>query len=175
MPMVAYSIFSSYLSGSVVPQVLLGPNPDATFTPNNAQDDSYWFLAIDAQNPIKSVYNFVLSGASNTTVPAGLEQYISNPAYIVTLATQALRATSVPQGPLFAFLKKYGAGRELDRLEQMNTTRGCGQNEYVSYVLTTQGGTFGYEQASDVHPVRYMMSLTDGPPYSLCDAYTYKT
>jgi hypothetical protein len=170
--MLAYSIFSSYEAGSIAPQILVGPTPGVKFTPNNPQENSYWFNAINAQN-LQSVYNYVQAGTNNTAVPPGLEQYISNQAYIVTLATQSLFAFSVPQGPLYAFLAKYGAGRELQRLEQMNTTRGCGQNERVSYVLTTQGGTFGYEQASDVYPVRYMMSLVGGGPYTLCDAYTF--
>lgn len=171
--MLAYSIYGTFNDNR--PQIVIGPNPRAHLYPANAQDDSMWFCVLDANNPTgQRVNEFVVPGSRNTEVPPGLQQYIANPGYIVTLATQTLRASSVPQGALYAFLAQYGAGRELQRLEQFNTARGCGQNDFVSYVLSTQGGAYGYEQASDTSPVRYAMSLKGGPPYTLCDAYTFQ-
>lgn len=171
--MLAYSIYGTF--GDNQPQIVIGPNPRALLFPANAQDDSMWFCVLDANDSTgPRVADYVVPGNRNTEVPAGLQQYISSANYIVTLATQTLRASNVPQGALYTFLAQYGAGRELQRLEQFNTARGCGQNDFVSYVMSTQGGAYGYEQASDTNPVRYAMSLRGGPPYTLCDAYTFQ-
>jgi hypothetical protein len=174
--MLAYTISSTIDETYPFPTIGIGPRPNNAFlTPSAPQKNSYWFCVVDAQNPLTVVKDFVLPGASNTTVPAGLQQFMENTAYIVTLATQSLNVISLPQGPLYTFLVSHGAGRELQRLEQLNVTLGSGQNTNVSYVLSTQGGKFGYEQGSDRHPVRYAMSLKGGPPYSLCDAYTFQS
>jgi hypothetical protein len=172
--MLAYTISSTIDDSYPFPTIGIGPKPAyAVLGPSTPQKNSYWFCVLDAQNPLTKVTDFVLPGTSNTTVPAGLQQYMENPAYIVTLATQSLNVFNVPQGALYTFLVNHGAGRELQRLEQWNVTLGSGQSTNVSYVLSTQGGKFGYEQGSERHPVRYMMSLKGGPPYTLCDAYTF--
>jgi hypothetical protein len=97
---------------------------------------------------------------------------------------------SVPQGPLYDFLAKYGAGRELQRLEQIGAvgnTLTCGGYAIVSYVLTSLGGPrvpgqpapASYEMAGTPDgnlPAILLLSLmpqANGPPYSIMDAYTW--
>jgi hypothetical protein len=177
LPMLALTITGT-LNSAAIPEISIGQGPGhAVLTPARPVNNSYWFCILDARNPTTKVAEFVVPGASNSAVPPGLDQYMSNPAYIVTLVTQNLNVMSVPQGDLYAYLTKHGAGRELQRLEQLNTTLGCAQIAGVSYVLTTQGGsTFGYEQGSETQRVRYLMSLMqNGLSYSLCDAYTFLT
>src|SRR4051794_9601485 len=108
--------------------------------PANAQDDSYWFCIINAKNPREKVKDWVLPGTSNSTVPAGIDTYMNNPDYLFAVATQYLNTLHVPQGPLYDFLAKYGAGRGLQELEQVNAVLGCGNYGHVGYVLTGQCG-----------------------------------
>jgi hypothetical protein len=180
-PMLAYTITST-LNSAALPQISIGQGPGSTLlTPANPVNNSYWFCILNAQSPTTKVAELVVPGSNNSAVPAGLDQYMSKPAYIIALVTQNLNVASVPQGAFYTYLTTHGAGRELQRLEQLNTTLGCGQITGVSYVLTTQGGsTFGYEQGSETQRVRYLMSLMQGPgpngqTYSLCDAYTFLT
>jgi hypothetical protein len=79
----------------------------------------------------------------------------------------------------------YGAGRELQKLEQLNATLGCGSYGNVAYILTGQGGPRGgnnpplpsYEAGSWNNAVVFEMSLmpqmNGQPPYVLCDSYTF--
>jgi len=39
----------------------------------------------------------------------------------------------VPQGPFYDFLAKYGAGRELQKLEQLNAVLSCGSYGRMNY------------------------------------------
>jgi hypothetical protein len=61
---------------------------------------------------------------------------MSNPQYIFALATQFLSLLHIPQGDFFDYLMKYGAGRQLQRIEQLNSTLGCGSIGRPTYVLT---------------------------------------
>ena len=67
-----------------------------------------------------------MPGIQNSTVPAGLDAYMSKPGYLFALVTQYLSTLHVPQGELYDYLVSHGAGRELQRLEQINTSLGCG-------------------------------------------------
>jgi hypothetical protein len=112
---------------------------------------------------------------------------MTNPQYLFAVATQTLSTLHVPQGALFDFLTKYGAGRELQKLEQLNAVLSCGSFGHVSYALT---GQCGPREAGKPTPPSYergeytgnaamlMMSLMpkmDGaPPWSICDSYTWK-
>ena len=175
--MLAYTITSPLRTSDIppAPHITIGQSPGmTTLTPANPVPNSYWFCIIDATNPTQKADEFVVPASNNSVVPNGLDKYMTNPAYIIALATQSLNLVSVPQGALYAYLKSHGAGRELDRLEQLNVTHGCGQSTIVSYVLTTQGGSnFGYEQGSETQRVRYLMSLKGGGRYTLCEAYTF--
>lgn len=177
-PMLAFSILSSQNTGGY-PYLFVGQSPRTVFTPAKPQDDSYWYCILDANNPTHKVMEFMVPGSSNHTVPDGLDAFMSNPSYITVLATTYLSTLHVPQGDLYNYLAKHGASRELQRLEQINTSLGCGHVTRVSYVLTTQGGTVGYENGGTIHAAQILMSLMprkDGtPPYSLCDTYTFIT
>ena len=92
----------------------------------------------------------------------------------------------MPQGAFYDFLIKYGAGRELQKLEQLNAVLGCGGYGHVCYILTGQGGPrvpgqpspATYEIGSYTNQTILMMSLmpqmNGSPPYSICDSYTFR-
>ncbi len=65
---------------------------------------------------------------------------MSNPGYLFAVVTQFLSTLDVPQGDFYDYLVSHGAGRELQRLEQINTSLGCGMFGQLSYVLTGQCG-----------------------------------
>jgi hypothetical protein len=179
-PMLAYTIQTSQDSG-YMPLVIVGQGAgQVNLKPNAPVDDSYWFCILDANKPTNKVTEFIVPGNNNAAVPTGLDAYMSNPAYIIALATQYLSTLHVPQGAFYTYLAQHGAGRELQRLEQINTTLGCGRISRMSYCLTLQGGnTFGYEKGATSPAAMIMMSLmplpSGQPPYSLCDSYTFNT
>ena len=83
---------------------------------------------------------------------------------------------------------KYGAGRQLQKLEQINAVLSCGSYGRMTYVLSGQCGPRkpgepvppSYEMGSytSVQAMLLMSLMTqpDGkPPYSLCDSYTFKS
>ena len=187
--MLAYTIRSTMFSGGA-PSLIVGYGRDATaMTPANPQDDSYWIVILNAKNPREKVKEWVVPGQSNAAIPSGIDTYMNDPEYIFALATQFLSTLHVPQGDFYDYLVKYGAGRQLQRLEQLNTVLGCGSISRMSYVLTGQCGPRGkgivppqtYEVGSSNSntPAWILMSLmpmpNGGPPYSLCDSYTFRT
>jgi hypothetical protein len=84
---------------------------------------------------------------------------------------------------LYSFLAQYGAGRELQKLEQVASVIGCGSFGMLNYVLTGMCGPRqpisppSYEMGSYMGQVLLMMSLmplqNGQPPYSICDSYTF--
>jgi hypothetical protein len=181
--MLAYTLRSSANSGTV-PIVTVGQGSSkVAIRPTNPADDTYWFVFLDRNNPTTKVQDFVVPGANNTTVPAGVDQYMSNPQYIFAVATQALSLLHIPQGPFYDYLVKYGAGRELKRIEQLNSAFGCGSIGMPSYILTGQGGPRdgappppSYELGSTTQAQYLTMSLmpmpNGNPPYGICDQLT---
>lgn len=185
--MLAYTIQGSFYSGSV-PYIVIGQGSTRQFVKTQTpQDDSYWIAILDRTVPGKLVKDFVIPGSNNSSVPAGLDTYMSNPAYIFALVTQFLSTLHVPQGDFYDYLAKYGSGRALQRLEQLNTSLGCGSIGRMSYLLTGQCGPRGngipsppsYELGSYQNPVLLTMSLmpqmNGQPPYSICDSNTFIT
>jgi hypothetical protein len=182
--MLAFTIQPSVYTANK-PSVAIDVGRNKTwFAPANALDDSYWICIIDATNPRVMVKDFVVPGSQNSQVPAGIDTYMNDPKYIFVLATQTLNTLHVPQGAFFDFLTKYGASRELQKLEQLNTVLGCGSYGHVSYALTGQCGPRGlgnisYEKGSiySNYSALMMMSLMPGPngapPFALCDNYTW--
>jgi hypothetical protein len=185
--MLAYTIQSTLLSGWA-PSIVVGMGASGGFfKPKNPVDDSYWIAIIEANNPKQLAKDFVVPGTSNTTVPAGLDAYMTNPQYIFAVVTQYLSMLHVPQGDWYDYLVKYGAGRALQSVEQINSVLSCGSYSRVSYILTGQCGPRGgknpsppsYERGSTHTSELLLMSLMPGlngqPPYSICDSYTFKT
>jgi len=183
----AYTIQGGLLS-DYQPIVIVGQGSGmAQFGPESAQDDSYWWLILDAMTPTKMVAQFLVPGLENTTIPNGLDAYMSSTEYLFAVVTQNLSTLHVPQGELYDYMVQYGAGEELQRLEQINTTLSCGTFSSVSYVLTGQCGSSGqnppppaYELGSIYYPVVLTMSLMPDPvtgqgPYSIVDSNTFLT
>jgi hypothetical protein len=185
--MLAYTIRSSNYSGGP-PSLIIGMGGSATgMKPQNPQDDSYWIVIIDGMNPAKKVKEWVIPGQNNSTVPSDLDSFMSNPQYIFVVATQFLSTLHVPQGDLYDYLAKYGAGRQLQRLEQINSVLSCGSYGRMNYVLTGQCGPRGgnnpparsYEEGSYMGPVLVLMALmpmpNGQPPYSIADHNAFRT
>jgi hypothetical protein len=192
--MLAFTIVPSVFTGaqSNPPYVVVGVGRDATFIapePAQRQDDSYWICIIDARTPRLKVKDWVIPGTNNSTVPAGIDTYMNNPDYIFVVATEYLNTLHVPQGAFYDFLVKYGAGRELQKLEQVNAALGCGNYGRMSYALTGQCGPrepdkpapISYEKGSYLGDVAALMMMSlmpqknGAPPYSICDSYTWKS
>jgi hypothetical protein len=185
-PMLAYTILGSLAPGAT-PSIAIGQGPSGhvRLRPKNPADDSYWIVILDRKDPRKIVQEFTVLGQNNTAVPAGLDTYMNNNDYLFAVVTQYLSTLHVPQGAFYDYLVKFGAGRELQRLEQINTSVGCGSISRLSYLLTGQCGTRdpklpappSYELGSSLHAVLLLMSLMpmmDGtPPYSICDSNTF--
>lgn len=184
--MLAYTIQGSPWSSNA-PYAVIGYGSNGTgLRPANPQDDSYWIAILDASNPRVKVKDWVVPGTSNSSVPGGLDTYMNDPKYLFIVATQYLSTLHVPQGDFYRFLVNYGAGRELQKLEQINTVLSCGSYGRMSYVLTGQCGTRvpgqpsppSFEVGSYTEQgALLLMSLMPGkngaPPYSICDSYTF--
>jgi hypothetical protein len=183
--MLAYTIRPGTYSG-MNPSLTIGFGRDATYMfPDNKQDDSYWICIFNAKNPRQKVKDWVVPG-QNAAVPPGIDTYMNNPDYLFAVATQYLNTLHVPHGPFYDFLAKYGAGRELQKLEQLSAVLSCGSFGRMNYALTGQCGPResgkpappSYEKSSYLDdPALLMMSLmpmkNGAPPYAICDSYTW--
>ena len=184
-PMLAYTIRSPIQTGAT-PWIRVGQGNSAQVVrPNQTPaDNGYWIVILDANQPATKVQEWVVPGLNNTTVPSNLDQYMSNPGYLFAVVTQVLANSSVPQGAFYDYLAAHGAGRELQKLEQVSshTQTGYGLFTSVSYILTGQcgpTGNVGYETSSFTNAALLLMSLmplpNGQPPYSICDSYTFVT
>lgn len=185
--MLAYTIRGSF-NPNTVPYIVIGQGASkAIIKPTAPQESSYWWVILDVTNPKNMVKDFTVPSTNNTTVPAGLDAYMSSPQYIFAMVTQFLAMNNIPQGDLYDYLVKYGAGRALGRIEQLGSAFGCGAISRPSYILTGQGGPRG---PKDIPPPSYemgsvdltmiltmsLMPMPDGkPPYSICDSNTFIT
>jgi hypothetical protein len=186
--MLAYTIRGG-LQENDYPQVVVrqGSSPGKFFAPNPPTNDSYWIYFLDRSNPSTLVYQTVIPGANNSSVPAGLLTYLENVNLLYGVVTQNLNTLHVPQGDFYDLLVVFGAGRALQRLEQVNTTLSCGYYGRMSYALIGQGGPrdkgqpapASYDAGDLQHGVLLTVSLMpqhDGkPPYSICDCNTFTT
>lgn len=183
--MLAYTIKGG-ISSNDYPIVYVGQGTTKkSFVPSNPTNDAYWFFFLDASNPTNKVYDVLVPGANNSTVPSGLQTYMDNPSLLFGIVTQNLSTLHVPQGALYDFFIKYGAGRALQKLEQINTSMSCGYFGWMSYGLIGQGGQRGsniipppsYEDSSLQHGVvleySLMPQMNGQPPYSICDCLTF--
>jgi hypothetical protein len=162
----------------------LGANKQA-FAPSNPADDSYWWYFLD-NTTLKLVHDAVVPGSNNSGIPPGIDTYMANPKLLFGIVTQRLSTLHVPQGALYDYLASYGASKELQRLEQLSVTMGCGYFGWVSYAFIGQGGPIGgpyppppsYENGSFRHGAVIQMSLVSlpngQPPYSIVDEYTFR-
>jgi hypothetical protein len=184
--MLAYTIKSAGASSGIPPSIIVGQSPTkARIDPTNPADDTFWFAFLDHNNPKNKAQDFVVPGSNNTTIPGGVDQYMTSPNYIFVFSTQFLSILHLPQGPFFDYLIKYGAGRELKRIEQLQSAYGCGVIGRPTYILTGQTGPRGnkipappsYELGSVTSSTQFLtmslMPMPDGnPPYGICDQLT---
>jgi len=184
--MLAYTVRSYGSSASSPPSITVGQGPTkALIGPTNPGDDTFWWVFLDRKNPKTKAKDFVVPGQNNTTVPSEVEQYMANPNYIFAFAFQFLSVLHLPQGPFFDYLISYGAGRQLQTLEQLSSAFGCGAIGRPAYVLTGQTGSRAantlpppsYELGTATEAVQYLtmslMPMPDGnPPYGICDQLT---
>ena len=183
-PMLAYTIRAALNPGQT-PFIRIGQGPSAQVVrPNQPVDASYWIVIMDANKPATKVQEWVVPGQNNTTVPGNLDQYMRNPGYLFAVVTQVIPNGWVPQGAFYDYLAANGAGRELQKLEQISshTQTGYGLFTRVSYILTGQCGptiSYAYERSSFSDAALLLMSLmplpNGQPPYSICDSYTFVT
>ena len=183
--MLGYSITSSTQQPEV-PFVVVGVRGNATYIrPANLPAGSYWIVILSAVNPRQKVTEFVLPAKDHSTVPPGLDAYMSNPDYIFAVVTYWVGSSQVPQGAFYDYLVKYGAGPELQRLEQINVLTFCGSFSSISYILTGQCGPRtpvappSYEAGSAYYNTQAILllsleSLPNGqPPYGIAETYTW--
>ena len=179
-PMLAYTLRAPIQTNAGYALIRIGQGTSAqVLTPNQPKDMTYWIVILDANKPASIVQQWVTQ--SNNAIPSGLDQYMSNPAYLFAVVTQVLANGQVPQGPFYDSLTAHGAGRELQKLEQISpyTDVPYGLFGRVSYILTGQCGPGGiaYERGSFTEPGVLEMSLmpqmNGQPPYSICDSYTF--
>ena len=179
-PMLAYTLRAPIQTGTGTALIKVGQGSSAqSLTPNAAKDTTYWIAILDANKPTTIVQQWVIQ--DNKTVPSGLDQYMTNPGYLFAVVTQVLGSGQVPQGPFYDYLTAHGAGRELQKLEQISsyTDPPYGLVARVSYILTGQCGSGGiaYEHGSfteaSVLELSLMPMANGQPPYSICDAYTF--
>jgi hypothetical protein len=182
-PMLAYTA-QAYATSGIAPSVVIGQGSTKKgLRPNSPKDDSYWIAILDATNPTNKVQEFIVPGSNNATVPQGLDEYMKSPNYLFLLATQYLSTLHVPQGDFYKYLVTHGAGRALQRLEQVNTSLGCGSISHLTYMLTGQCGpppNTAYELSSPIGGglllLMSLMPMPNGqPPYSICDSNTFNT
>ena len=182
-PMLAYTIRSP-IQTRETPYIRIGQGPRSQWVSPNQRpaDNSYWIVILDANKPTTKVQELVIPWQNNSIAPTNLNQNMSNPGYLFAVVTQVLANSSVPQGPFYDWLAAHGAGRELQKLEQISshTQTGYGMFSTVSYILTGQCGptiNVAYERSSWTDPALLLMSLmpmpNGQPPYSICDSYTF--
>ncbi|MBL4801569.1 MAG: hypothetical protein JKY45_06715 [Emcibacter sp.] len=78
---------------------------------------------------------FEANAPDNTTVPKGLEQYLTDE-YIMFWVSAAFTA-GMPQGALFKMLDENGGGRLLRRMEILSTAMACGVNANMVYMVAS--------------------------------------
>lgn len=184
--MLAYTIRGGINDGDY-PQIFIGQGPSKkVHVPANRINDSYWFYFLDRSNPVNVTYETTVPASNNSSIPSGLMTYMDNPDLLFGVVTQYLSTLHVPQGDLYDLFVKYGASRSLQRLEQVNTSMGCGYFGRMSYALIGQCGPRGsglppasYDAADIRHGALLTVSLMPGaggkPPYSICDCNTFIT
>jgi hypothetical protein len=154
------------------------------FATGTQDPNLYWWFFLSNQNPLKLVYQLIVPGTSNSTVPSGIDSYMSNPDLIFGVVTQQLGSIYLPQGDLYNYLATYGASDGLQMLEQANSSLGCGYLGSVGYAMVGQGGPRNvpfppptYEVATIFNAGLIEVSLVSQPngqpPYGIVDEYTF--
>lgn len=107
---------------------------------NSSSSVGYAFWVLDRMAPqtnIKKAFTVDSTSVPDTIVP------LMTPEHILVVASQNIDSSKVPQGDLYTFLKRYGAGSRLSRMVQIfnQTSGGCGVLSPTSYQLVSVPGT----------------------------------
>jgi hypothetical protein len=109
-------------------QIALGSNVMS----QNPKQRGFWIVAIDRAT-LKIVYNQVQTDPS-----AAPDLGVFNTAdYVLAMASLGMGLDRQPQGSLFSFLDKNGAGRELRRVAQVASQLNCGALGTYGYALVS--------------------------------------
>ncbi|MGJ8671477.1 hypothetical protein [Rubritalea sp.] len=121
-----------------------------------------WFAVID-----RSTLALALSIVhdDNTTVPPEILPYLDDK-YILVVASVYLSMLHTPQGELFKFLDKYGAGRGLRRMINIATQFGCGSYGGMSYCMVNtlfsssgMGPAVGFEEVDTTYGASALLTV----------------
>ena len=117
--MLAYTIRSPIQSGAI-PFIRIGQGQTAqTVTPNQPADLSYWIVILDANKPATKVQEWVVQRQHHG--PRQSRSVHEQPGVSLAVVTQVLANGQVPQGAFYDYLAAHGAGRELQKLEQISS------------------------------------------------------
>jgi hypothetical protein len=187
--MLAFTIQGGGVS-DLTPGIGIGyPDAPTAIVPRTTKadlpDEFYWVCLLDNYRPGLIIVDFIIDGSNYSTVPPKLDNALSDPEIIFVVTTKSLSLQHVPKGDFYNLLVKYGAGPELQRLNQLSTTLYPGGFKGAGYVLTgaggKRGGTFSppsYEASTITEAATIVaMSLmqTSNSPYTLIDSYTVNT
>lgn len=139
-------------------KLVIGTNSLALGQQLNTQ--SFWFVAVDLENDLQVVANEVSTNA--TTVPASIQQLAGSAQYFLFVVSNSTYTPMVPQGALYSFLAKVGAGTQLARIEQLVEQIGTGIVVRFSYILAATmafGDLPGFEELSTFTPAILTMGF----------------
>lgn len=133
-----------------------------TYKAPAAPQAGLWFAVIDRRT-LEMPWSIIHD--DNTTVPPGIDPYL-NDQYILVVASVQLSMLNTPQGELFKFLDKYGAGRGLRRMINIASQFGCGSYGFMSYTLVNTlfpadgaGPAVGFEQVDTDMNVSALLTI----------------
>jgi hypothetical protein len=147
VPATAYSSWTSPTPNVALSELAIG---NQTYTPSGQPTNQMfiWLTVVDLTD-LSVVANDVSTDGS--TVPSDIAQYAGNPQYFLYAISNAAWAAVMPQGALYTFLQKAGAGAKLARLEQIYAQIGTGFLGAFSYILAAGLGDnddSGFEELS---------------------------
>jgi len=119
------------VSANMDNRISIGPNK---LFLSCATTNLYWAVVVDRTN-LNVVANFNFSNNSN--VPPQLAPYQGNAQYMLILSTMRVLSTNLPVGNFYNFLVASGAGKELQRIEQIYAALNCSNWGNMGYVLVT--------------------------------------
>ncbi|MFC5050125.1 hypothetical protein ACFPK9_05840 [Rubritalea spongiae] len=160
---VAFSVRSQAYGSHSPALLIIGAGSSAiTYKAPSAPQSGLWFAVIDRttlEMPLSIIH------ADNTTVPSAIQPYLDDK-YILVVASVSLSMLDTPQGELFKFLDKYGAGRGLRRMINIATQFGCGSYGFMSYTLVNtlfppegQGPAVGFERVDTEMNVSALLTI----------------
>lgn len=120
---------SAFQNPDFASQLTIGSNE--VNLPNPNLDAVMWLVVVDLTN-LSIVFNDI---NDFSTVPSGIQPYIGNSRYFLFAISSNAWAANYPQGDLYAFFQKVGAGPQLARGEQIFEQLETGWISNYTYIL----------------------------------------